>query len=230
MHQDDVARLRLAFVDFVPIAQARPVVCGHQPGERRLLLLALEIGRVDVQHAAAGRGLRLRSRAHLRGLHRRARSRRRDPSWSAGPRTRCRARGPECCRRSGRAPCSPGAPPRGTRARRPCAAAVARPSSRPRPLRRYATSTVALRLSSPEISHSNPRQIRVGGSTTNAPARTPLAARIGAAARHANTQAKIKYFIRVECSPGGGTTVLRSPGTKWDDYRIAFPRHDDTVM
>src|SRR5262245_13780974 len=50
------------------------------------------------------------------------------------------------------------------------------------PAFRNCTSTVAFRLSSPEISHSNPRQINVGGSTTNAPASTPFSARIGNAA------------------------------------------------
>jgi hypothetical protein len=45
------------------------------------------------------------------------------------------------------------------------------------PDRRYCMSTVAFRLSSPEISQSNPRQIRVGVSMVKAPARTPFSAR-----------------------------------------------------
>lgn len=38
-------------------------------------------------------------------------------------------------------------------------------------------STVALRLSSPVMSHSKPRRIGVGGSMTNCPARVALSAR-----------------------------------------------------
>src|SRR5215510_13591080 len=42
------------------------------------------------------------------------------------------------------------------------------------PTFRYWTATVALRLSSPLIFHSNPRLIRVGGSTTKSPGVTAL--------------------------------------------------------
>src|SRR3954452_24236894 len=47
------------------------------------------------------------------------------------------------------------------------------------PEMRYRTSTVALRFSSPVMSHSKPRQISVGGSITNWPVVTPLPARTG---------------------------------------------------
>src|SRR5688572_18535101 len=40
------------------------------------------------------------------------------------------------------------------------------------PRSRYDTATLALRLSSPSIHHSNPRLISVGGSTTSSPAST----------------------------------------------------------
>src|SRR5690349_22403383 len=44
------------------------------------------------------------------------------------------------------------------------------------PVLRKLTATVALRLSSPAIRHSKPRQIRVGRSTRNLPGVTALAA------------------------------------------------------
>ena len=174
--QDDVAGLRFALVDLVPVAEAGAVVRGLQAGEGGLLLLALP-SRRD-RRAACGRRRRLSARRAF-ALWRSGRpvpSRRPDPSWSAGLRIRCRDRGRGCCRRNDRARCNRDAPLRGRPARRPSAEAAAPASTRPRRRAGSETSTVALRLSSPVMSHSKPRQISVGGSTTKCPACTPLPA------------------------------------------------------
>ena len=71
VYEVGVARLRFVKRNDVPIAGADvAVVRRHQAREVRLLLGTFPGERIDVQHAAAGRSLRLRARSHGRRLHR----------------------------------------------------------------------------------------------------------------------------------------------------------------
>ena len=109
MDEKGVARLRLVERDDVPVTGADiAVVRGHQAREVRILLRSIRRpGQwIDVDRAAAGRGLRLRPRAHLRRSGPPFPSRHPDPSSSNGLRIPYRAEGRGCFRQSGPAPCT----------------------------------------------------------------------------------------------------------------------------
>ena len=70
VHENDVSGLRLVLEDDVPVARAGAGIRRHQTREVRLLLRSLPRRRIDMQHAAAGCGLRLAARSHFDVLHR----------------------------------------------------------------------------------------------------------------------------------------------------------------
>src|SRR5581483_5560914 len=75
----------------------------------------------------------------------------------------------------------------------PCSRSSGRPGFQSAvPCFRYDTSTVAFRLSSPWMNHSNPRLISVGGSTMNSPDVTPSPAEAAVAV----------WLVRYATSPG----------------------------
>ena len=68
--KNHVARLRLVLEHDVPVARAGAGIRRHQTREVRLLLRSLPGQRIDMEHAAAGCGLRLAARAHFDVLYR----------------------------------------------------------------------------------------------------------------------------------------------------------------
>ena len=70
VHKNHVSRLRLVLEHDVPVTRAGAGIGRHQTREVRLLLRSLPRRRIDMEHAAAGCGLRLAARSHFDVLYR----------------------------------------------------------------------------------------------------------------------------------------------------------------
>src|SRR3954451_9418390 len=84
-----------------------------------------------------------------------------------------------------------------------------------RPEMRYRTSTVALRFSSPVMSHSKPRQISVGGSITNWPVVTPVPARTGDVTITSASGTRMCFMELLPQLASASPRSARAFGEKW---------------